>query len=217
MNNYLLRYIFFLLIVSIYIYFRAKGKSSGFMKRFLNVVNVIVSIFLTKMMTGAIIVLMKDYTNIQSTVSNLLYKIFYNTTFLSDIAVDSYNIFNSKDMDITIKLYIEKTLSDYFLNIIFAAIVFSIFVIILKSICKAMDLENMILDTNEVNKKVGGFFGIVEATCFIWLFFLLFRAIEIIPTFRIEISTLIEFPFVKFLYEENFFYKFLNNIFTLRV
>ena len=217
MNNFLLRYIFFLLILFIYIYFYAKGKNSGFMKRFLNVANVVLSVLLTKIMTTPLIVLMKDYTNIQSTVSNFLYKIFYNTTFLSDIPIDVDNIFSAKDMDIAIKAYIEKTLSDYFLNVFFATIVFLVFIISLRSICKVMDLENMVADSNVLNKKMGSLFGIVEATCFIWVVFLLFRAIEIIPIFRQEINSLIEFPIVKILYEKNFFYKFLNNIFILRV
>ena len=216
MNNFLLKYIFLLLIIFVYVYFYTKGKNSGFMKRFLNIANIIISVFLTKIMTGVIIVLMKDYTNIQSTVSNFLYKIFYNTTFLSDIVINIDSIFSAREMDIAIKTYIEKTLSDYCLNIFFATIVFLFFIITLNFICKIMDLENMISNLNDFNKKIGSYFGIVEATCFIWIIFLMFRAIEIIPIFKIGINELIEFPFVKLLYEKNFFYKFLNNIFILK-
>ena len=208
----LIKYIMFILTICVYVYFYLKRKRTGYLKSFLNILNITLSIILTKMMTGSIIVLMKDYTNIQSTVSSFLYKIFFDTTFLSDILINQDKIFSAKDMDSTVRLYIEKTLSDYVLNVFFAIIVFLIFFIIIKIIFKMMDLENMITYPTNFDKKIGSIFGLIEASCIIWAIFLLFRAVEIIPVLKNEINNLISFPIVKVLYEKNFFYKILNNV-----
>lgn len=213
MQQFFLENLIMILIVLFLIFDFMKGYESGFLKRLLSLANLIIAIIITRTMTPIAVEVVKDFTNIQSTISNALYKVLMRTDIFDKVDVSVIgNIFNAQDMTNAMSEYINSNLTNLILNIICGAGVFFTSLIFLKIICKLLDVVDVIPVVGELNKILGGILGVIEGVFVIWFIFMIFRIFSGVPVVGRIVENIKGSPLVMFLYENNMIYNILESL-----
>lgn len=213
MQQFFLENLILILIILFLIFDFMKGYESGLLKRLLSLANLIIAIIMTRTMTPIAVEVVKDFTNIQSSISNALYKVLMKTDIFDKVDVSIIgNIFNAQDMTNAMSEYINTNLTNLILNIVCGAGVFFTSLIFLKIICKLLDIVDVIPVVGELNKILGGILGVVEGVFVIWLIFMIFRIFSAVPVVGKIVENIKGSPLVMFLYDNNMIYNILESL-----
>ena len=129
-----------------------------------------------------------------------------NVPILRD-AIDTGNIQES------IRDGLCTNIANAIINLICGIAVFIIVLILVKLALKVLDIIDYIPVVGQLNKILGGMFGIVEMIVITWILFTILRALENIPQVAVINNNIKESYIVSYLYNNNLIYNFLSNLF----
>lgn len=207
-----------LFVVVIYICLTVrKGYNEGFFRKVLSLITIIISILITRLFTSALVIFIKDYTNIQSTITDSLSRAFADTNIFDTINLTGLReILDTNKLNELSSEFIANNLTDFFLNAICAIFLFAITMIALKIIIYILDILDFIPVVGKINKTIGAVLGGIESILILWLVFFVIRALSNIPQIKIIEEYLKQTFFVGAIYKNNLIYNFFSALFDLK-
>ena len=103
MQGFILENLITLLIVIYLLYGLIKGFRSGLLKLILSLGSLIVAIIITRTFTPMVASVVKDVTNIESTLTEHIYNAFITTNTFDSFNLNLFNIQNTGELNETIK------------------------------------------------------------------------------------------------------------------
>ncbi len=214
MQEIILKNLITIVFILFMIYSFVKGFKMGFVKKILSFGTIIITIIATKVFTPTIAGYVKDITNWESTLTTKIYDALMksnvydqlNVPILRD-AIDTGNIQES------IRDGLCTNIANAIINLICGIAVFIIVLILVKLALKVLDIIDYIPVVGQLNKILGGMFGIVEMIVITWILFTILRALENIPQVAVINNNIKESYIVSYLYNNNLIYNFLSNLF----
>lgn len=214
MQNFLMSNLIFILVILFLLFGLITGFKMGFLKKLLSFGSIIISIFCTKTFTPEVVKIVKDYTNIQSSLSDNLNKTFNETSILDKMDLSKIqNVIDIESMNLSIKEYVSTNLSNLLLNILCGIAVFLVTMLILKIIIKFLDIVDIIPIVGQINKLFGGVLGVFQSLLLIWIVFAVLKFLSVLPPVKDVITNNIENTFfLNYIYENNIVYNFFANL-----
>ena len=186
----------------------------GFLKKLLSFGTIIVAVICTKVFTPEVVNMVKDYTNIQSTLSESFYKMFNETSILDKMDLSMIqNMLDVENMNQSIKDYIVNNLSDMILNVLCGIGVFILTIILFKLIIKILDFVDIIPIVGQLNKILGAVLGLFESLLIVSIVFALLKVLSQLPPVAELITNNIENTFLlSYLYNNNIIFTIFNSL-----
>lgn len=214
MQNFLMSNLIFILVILFLVFGLISGFKMGFLKKLFSFGSIIISIFCTKTFTPEVVKIVKDYTNIQASLSDNLNKTFNETSILDKMDLSKIqNVIDIESMNMSIKEYVSTNLSNLLLNVLCGIAVFLITMFILKIIIKFLDIVDIIPIVGQINKLLGGALGVLQSLLLIWIVFAVLKFLSVLPPVKDVITNNIENTFfLNYIYENNIIYNFFANL-----
>ena len=211
MKEFFLDNIIFIFLILILIFGFLRGRELGLVKKVMSLGMLIATIIITKFLTPKAVLIIKDVTNIESTITDIIYQAFEKTNvFDSKLNIDAIkNIIGTSELFDNMKNQIATGIANVIINVGCSIAVFILIFIILKIIFKLLDVVDYIPVIGSINKFLGGVLGVFEAMLFIWVVFAVIRALDDnIPAVHDVVMKINNNPYVKYIYDHNSVYNF---------
>lgn len=214
MNN-IISHLITIFVILFFVFSIRRGYQLGFFKKVLSIASLIIAIVLTKNLTPTVVLLIKDYTNIKSTISSALYNVFKNSNSFDSISIEGIqNIFNLGNMNESIQDFISNTVTEGILTIFCGIITFISLMILLKIIFRLLDFIDFVPVIGQLNKVLGGGLGLIEAIFLLWIAFSIIKLLTIIPQVKIIEDYINNSIITTSIYNNNAIYNFFANLFS---
>lgn len=214
MNN-IISHLITIFVILFFVFSIRRGYQLGFFKKVLSIASLIIAIVLTKNLTPTVVLLIKDYTNIKSTISSALYNVFKNSNSFDSISLEGIqNIFNLGNMNESIQDFISNTVTEGILTIFCGIITFISLMILLKIIFRLLDFIDFVPVIGQLNKVLGGGLGLIEAIFLLWIAFSIIKLLTIIPQVKIIEDYINNSIITTSIYNNNAIYNFFANLFS---
>ena len=214
MNN-IISHLITIFVILFFVFSIRRGYQLGFFKKVLSIASLIIAIVLTKNLTPTVVLLIKDYTNIKSTISSALYNVFKNSNSFDSISIEGIqNIFNLGNMNESIQDFISNTVTEGILTIFCGIITFISLMILLKIIFRLLDFIDFVPVIGQLNKVLGGGLGMIEAIFLLWIAFSIIKVLTIIPQVKIVEDYINNSIITTSIYNNNAIYNFFANLFS---
>lgn len=215
MQEFILKNLITVIFVILLVYGFIKGFSLGFLKKVLSFGTIIIAIIVTKFFTPVIVNIIKDVTNVESTLTAHIYDAVIKSNIYDKMeipwlssAVDTGNIQE------TLKNGLCTDIANTIINLVCGIVVFIVALILVKIILKVLDVVDYIPVVGQLNKILGGVFGVCEIVLVTWIIFTVLRSIENIPQVKVITDNIKDSLIVNYFYNNNFVYNFFANLFS---
>ena len=215
MQGFILENLITLLIIIYLAYGLIKGFNSGLLKLILSLGSLVVTIIITKTFTPMVASIVKDVTNIESTLTERIYNAFITTNTFDSFNLNLFNIQNTGELNETIKNTICSNYANIIINIISGVGLFIASIIILKFVIKVLDIVDYIPMVGQLNKLLGAAAGVVQSLIIIWIIMVIIRVFENMPQVQNVIRNIQKSPIAWTIYTNNVIYDFLANLFPV--
>ncbi|MCQ2609708.1 MAG: CvpA family protein [Lachnospiraceae bacterium] len=216
MREFILNNLIFILVVLFLVFGFIRGRELGLVKKIMSIGMLIATIIITKVMTPHVVNIIKDVTNIEATISDMIYEAFNKTDFFDsklNIGILG-NITGTEGLLDNMKNTVATSVANVIINIMCGIAVFLITMILLKIIFRILDIIDYIPVVGEINKLLGGCFGLFESLLVVWLVFAIIKAFDNnIPAVHDIVEKISANFFIKFLYDHNSVYNFFASLF----
>ena len=213
MQEFILENLLTLLVVIYLLYGLIKGFKLGFLKLVLSLGSLIVAIFLTRTFTPVVTAMVKDVTNIESTLTEQIYNAFIKTNTFDSFNLNLFNIQNTGELNETIKNTICSNYANIVINILSGVGVFIAIIIVLKIAIRVLDIVDYIPMVGQINKLLGAFAGVFQSLIIIWIILVIVRVFENMPQVQNIIKNIQKSSLLWNIYTNNVVYDFLANLF----
>lgn len=218
MQEFILKNLITIIFLIILLYGFMRGFATGFVKRVLSFGTIIVTIILTKNITPSVVSMVKDVTNIESTLTSMIYDALMNTNLYDSINIPFVNnIIGTGNIDVTLKDTLCASLANAIISLVCGILVFIVSMLVLRLLIKLLDVIDLIPVVGQLNKLLGGVLGVCEVLLIIWIAFTVLHALENMPQIKVVIDNIKGSLIVGPIYDNNPVYDFLSNLFTSRV
>lgn len=215
MQGFILENLITLLIIMYLLYGLIKGFRSGLLKLILSLGSLIVTIFITRTFTPAVASVVKDVTNIESTLTEKIYNAFITTNTFDSFNLNLFNIQNTGELNETIKNTICSNYANIIINIMSGVGLFIASIILLKFAIKMLDVVDYIPMVGQLNKILGALAGVAQSLIIIWIIMVIVRVFENMPQVQNVIRNIQKSPIAWSIYTNNVIYDFLANLFPV--
>ena len=216
MQDFILKNLLLIFVV-LYIFLSVrKGYIEGFFRKALSLTSILIAILVTRIFTGTVVIFVKDYTNIQSTITDALSKAFVDTNIFDKINLtELQKILDTKELSELSAEFIANNLTDLFLNAICSIALFIFTMIALKIVIRILDILDFIPVIGKINKIIGAILGCIEAFMVLWLVFFVIKVFANVPQVKIIENYIEQTFFVGNLYNNNIIYNFFSALFVI--
>lgn len=216
MQEFIFKNLILILFVLFLISGFIKGFSYGFLKKVLSLGSIIITIVATKFFTPVVSVMLKNVTNVEATLSDLLYKTIIESSTYDQLNLEGIaNVFNTGDITESLKNTLCNNIANAIINLVCGIVVFIVVLFLVRLAIKVLDIVDYIPVVGQFNKLLGGVLGVIEVVLFTMIIFTILRVFEAIP----QVGTLSEnikaSPVIGPLYENNLIYNFFSNLFSI--
>jgi len=215
MQGFILENLITLLIIVYLLYGLIKGFNSGLLKLILSLGSLIVTIIITRTFTPTVASIVKDVTNIESTLTERIYNAFITTNAFDSFNLNLFNIQNTGELNETIKNTICSNYANIIINIISGVGLFIASILILKFVIRVLDIVDYIPMVGQLNKILGGLAGVAQSLIVIWIIMVIVRVFENMPQVQNVIKNIQKSPIAWNIYTNNVIYDFLANLFPV--
>lgn len=216
MREFLLNNLIFILVVLFLVFGFLRGRELGLVKKIMSIGMLIATIIITRVFTPYVVNIVKDFTNIEATISDMIYEAFNKTDFFdSKLNIGILGkIAGTENLMENMKNTVATSVAGIIINIMCGVAVFLLTLILLKILFRVLDVIDYIPVVGEINKLLGGAFGLFESLIVIWLVFAVIRAFDNnIPAVHDIVEKINNNFLIKFLYEHNSVYNFFASFF----
>ena len=179
MQEFILKNLITIIFILLLIYGFIKGFAVGFLKKILSFGSIIVTIIATRFFTPSVSSFVKDVTNIESTLTALIYDSIIKNNFYDQINIPWLSgSVDTGSIQETIRSGLCTNIANAIINLACGIAVFIIVLILIKIVLKVLDIVDFIPVVGQLNKILGGVFGVFEMIFVVWIIFTIFRALE---------------------------------------
>lgn len=215
MQEFILKNLITIIFILFLVYGFIKGFAVGFLKKVLSFGSIIVTIIATRFFTPMVSNFVKDVTNIESTLTALIYDSIIKNNFYDQINIPWLNgSVDTGNIQESIRNGICTNIANAIINLVCGIIVFIVVLILIKIVLKVLDIVDFIPVVGQLNKILGGAFGIFEMILIVWIVFTIFRALENVPQIKILTDNIKGSALVGYFYNNNFIFNFFANLFS---
>lgn len=215
MQEFILKNLINIFLIIFFIYGFIKGFGEGFLKKVLSFGSLILTVIITKYLTPIVATSIKDITNIESTLTSIIYDSITKSNSYDKLNVEFFkSIIDTDSIGKSIKDGLCTNIANSIINLICGILVFIIVLILIRIILKLLDVIDYIPVVGQFNKMLGGFLGVIEVIFIIWIIFTILSVLENIPKFSTFINYINESFIAKILYDNNLIKGFLSNLFA---
>lgn len=215
MQELVLKNLISILFIVIMVFSFISGFSKGFIKMVISFGSLIVSIILTRIFTPVVVEAIKNITNVESTLTTMIYDAIAKTNLYDSIDLPFMkNAIDTGNIQDALRDNLCNGMANAIINLLCGIAVFIALLITMKLIIKVLDVVNYIPLVGQLNKILGGLFGILEMMFIFWILFAVLRVFESIPQVKILIDNIKSSFIVGPFYESNIVYNFLANLFS---
>ena len=192
-----------------------KGFKIGLVRKVLSLGTIIVTIIATRVFTPVVANAVKDATNVEATLTAFIYDALIKSSNYDSLNIPFLkNSLNTGNLESSIRDGICNNIANAIINLLCGIAVFIIVLIVIKLLIKIFDLVNYIPVIGELNKILGGAFGVIELVVIISIVFTIFRVLENISPINTLVENIKKAPLVGTLYENNIIYNYFSRIFS---
>lgn len=215
MQEFILKNLITIIFILFLVYGFIKGFAVGFLKKVLSFGSIIVTIIATRFFTPMVSNFVKDVTNIESTLTALIYDSIIKNNFYDQINIPWLNgSVDTGNIQESIRSGICTNIANAIINLVCGIIVFIVVLILIKIVLKILDIVDFIPVVGQLNKILGGAFGIFEMILIVWIVFTIFKALENVPQIKILTDNIKGSALVGYFYNNNFIFNFFANLFS---
>ena len=215
MQEFILKNLITIIFILLLIYGFIKGFAVGFLKKILSFGSIIVTIIATRFFTPSVSSFVKDVTNVESTLTALIYDSIIKNNFYDQINIPWLNgSIDTGNIQESIRSGLCTNIANAIINLVCGIGVFIVVLILIKIILKVLDIVDFIPVVGQLNKILGGAFGIFEMILIVWIVFTIFRALENVPQVKILTDNIKDSALVGYFYNNNFIFNFFANLFS---
>ena len=215
MQEFLLKNLITIIFVILLVLGFLKGFGEGLLKKILSFATIIITIILTRTLTPIAANVIKDITNIESTLTAMIYDLLVKSTsyeslnipFLKD-SIDTGNIESS------IRDGLCTNIANAFINLICGIVIFIGLLIIIRLVIKLLDVVDYIPIVGQLNKLLGGALGVIEVILVVSIVFTVLKVLEGSPQIKVLTDNIKESALVGSIYEHNIVYDFFARLFS---
>ena len=215
MQEFILKNLITIIFILFLVYGFIKGFAVGFLKKVLSFGSIIVTIIATRFFTPMVSNFVKDVTNVESTLTALIYDSIIKNNFYDQINIPWLNgSVDTGNIQESIRSGICTNIANAIINLVCGIIVFIVVLILIKIVLKVLDIVDFIPVVGQLNKILGGAFGIFEMILIVWIVFTIFKALENVPQIKILTDNIKGSALVGYFYNNNFIFNFFANLFS---
>ena len=215
MQELFLKNLITIIFIALSIYGYVKGFATGFLKKVLSIGSLIVTIIATRYLTPVVSEMVKDITNIESTLTAIIYDSIVKNNFYDQINIPWLgSALGTGSIQEVIKNGICTNIANAIINLICGVFVFIVVLIIIRILIKVLDVVNYIPVVGQLNKILGGIFGIFEVVVITWILFTILRALESLPQVKVLTDNIKDSFIVSIIYKNNIIFNFFANLFS---
>lgn len=215
MQEFLLKNLITIIFVILLVLGFLKGFGEGLLKKILSFATIIITIILTRTLTPIAANVIKDITNIESTLTAMIYDLLVKST-----SYDSLNIPFLKDsidtgnIESSIRDGLCTNIANAFINLICGIVIFIGLLIIIRLVIKLLDVVDYIPIVGQLNKLLGGALGVIEVILVVSIVFTVLKVLEGSPQIKVLTDNIKESALVGSIYEHNIVYDFFARLFS---
>lgn len=215
MQEFLLNNLITILFIILVLYSFFNGFQLGLIRKLLSLGTIILTIIATRFLTPVVANAVKDITNIESTLTNIIYE-----SLVKGRDFDSLNIpflqnsVNTGNIESTMKDVLCNGIANAIINLLCGIAVFIVVLILLKILIRVFDLVNYVPIIGELNKILGGVLGVLEILIVISILFTIIKVFENMSPINTVVENIKKSPIVGSLYENNVIFNYLSNLFS---
>ena len=215
MQEFLLNNLITILFIIFVIYNFVRGFHIGLVKKILSIGTIILTIIATRFFTPIVASAVKDATNIEATLTAFIYDNLLkgndfnslNIPFLKDAV-------NTGNVESTMRDVLCNNIANAVINLLCGIVVFISVLLIIKILIKVFVLFNYIPVIGELNKILGGAFGVIEVLIIVSIIFTILRVLENISPINTIVENIKKSPIVGNIYENNVIFNYLSGLFS---
>lgn len=198
------------------IYGFIKGFSEGLLKTLLSFGSIIITIIATKQLTPMLSNIVKDATNIESSLTSIIYDAFIKSNVYDSINIPPFikSAIDTGNIEATIRDGLCTNIANAIINLVCGIVIFIVVMIVLKIILKILDVVDYIPLISQFNRLLGGVLGVMRVLLIVSILFTILRIFENTPQVK-TITDNIKSSFITgYIYNNNVVYDFFSNLFT---
>lgn len=213
MQDFILKNLINIVFLILMLYGFIKGFSEGFLKKVLSFGSIIVTIIATKYFTPIVSGIVKDLTNIESTLTTIIYDVLINSTAYDKLNLGRFGgMLDTENLAKSIRDGLCANVANALINLVCGIVIFIVVLILLRIALKVLDVIDYIPVVGQFNKLLGGVLGLVEIILITWIVFTVIKGFENVPSVSILIEKIRSSALVSFLYDNNIVYNFFSNL-----
>lgn len=215
MQEFILKNLITIIFIALLLLGFYRGFATGFVKRVLSFASIIVTIILTKTFTPTVANMLKDVTNIESTLTSMIYDAIIKTNLYDSVNIPFINnVVGTGNIEATIKDTLCTNIANTIINILCGILVFIVILLLVKLLLKVLDVIDFVPVVGQINKILGGAFGVFEVIIVFWIVFTILHALENLPQMNVLIDNVRGSFLVGPVYDNNPVYDFFSNLFS---
>ena len=215
MQEFLVQNLITIVFLLLAVYGFMKGFSSGLLKMVLSFGSIILTIIAVRTFTPILASIVKDATNIESSLTSIIYDAIIKTN-----AYDSINIpwvgaaIGTGSLETTIRDGLCTSVANGVINLICGVVIFVGSLIVIRILLKLLDVVNYIPLLSQFNRILGGVLGVLQIILILSILFTVLKALDAAPQIKAITDKIQNSYIVGYIYNNNVVYNFLSNIFT---
>lgn len=215
MQEFILKNLITIIFIILLVLGFLKGFNEGLLKKVLSFATLITAIVLTKMFTPTVANIIKDVTNIESTLTAIIYNALVKSTSYDSLKIPFLqNAIDTGNIESTIRDGLCTNIANAFINLLCSIIIFIVALILIKFIIKLLDIIDYIPIVGQLNKLLGGALGILEVLLVVSIVFTILRVLEGSPQIKVLTDNIKDSALVGSIYKHNIVFNFLSNLFS---
>ena len=214
MQEFILKNLITIIFIVLVVCGFLKGFSEGLLKMLLSFGSIIITIVATKFMTPIVASMVKDVTNIESSLTSAIYDSIIKTNIYDGLNIPWLkSAINTGSIESVLRDELCAKIANGIISLLCGIAIFVVVLILIKLLLKVLDVVDYIPLISQFNKIMGGILGTLQIVLIVAILFTILKIFEAIPQVQLVVDNIKDSYIVGYIYNNNIVYNFVSNIF----
>lgn len=215
MQEFILKNLITIIFIILLVLGFLKGFGEGLIRKVLSFATLIITIILTRTLTPIAASTIKDVTNIESTLTAMIYDLLVKSTSYDSLNIPFLkNSIDTSNIESSIRDGLCTNIANALINLMCGIAIFIILLILIRLIIKVLDVVDYIPIVGQLNKLLGGTLGVLEIILIVSIIFTVLKVLEGNPQVKVLTDNIKDSALVGSIYEHNIVYNFFARLFS---
>ncbi|MBO6134612.1 MAG: CvpA family protein [Lachnospiraceae bacterium] len=214
MQEFILKNLITIIFIVLVVCGFLKGFSEGLLKMLLSFGSIIITIVATKFMTPIVASMVKDVTNIESSLTSAIYDSIIKTNIYDGLNIPWLkSAINTGSIESVLRDELCAKIANGIISLLCGIAIFVVVLMLIKLLLKVLDVVDYIPLISQFNKIMGGILGTLQIILIVAILFTILKIFEAIPQVQLVVDNIKDSYIVGYIYNNNIVYNFVSNIF----